>query len=253
MIPARVSLPGPPRRSLPSSDRDLDMTAVPHHTVPRLAALLALCLSAACHHDSSTAPPTTTSDVVKVTPDSATNLQVAVVGHTIHVTVIATNPNGSPASGQNAVWRISTGNGSISSTSTTTDANGKTGVEWTLGTVSGANVLVVSVGTGVTTVTATGAPDSLRVLNKVSADSQHVVPAASMPLVVRAVDRFGNPVAGVVVTWTSTGGTIAPISTTTGNGGNAQVTFTADTIPAVYTITATTTGLAPVVFTLTGG
>jgi len=75
---------------------------------------------------------------------------------------------------------------------TTTDANGKTSTDWTLGTTAGGNALTAAI-SGATSVTinAVAPPPPWRV-EKVSPDSQLIVPTASVPLVVRSVDKYGN-------------------------------------------------------------
>jgi hypothetical protein len=231
------------------------MTAVPRQPVLRVVTIIALCASAAvaCGHDSSnTTGPASSANGFSMAIDSGSNLQIAVVGHTIHVAVTLATSNGGSIGGQTATWLIASGGGTVASSSTVTDANGRTSNDWTLGTTSGQNTVSVSAAGVAVTVTATGAADALHGLIKVSTDSQTVVASSSTSFVVRAVDQFSNPVPGIDVAWAATAGTLTPASTTTGNSGNAQVTFTTDVVPTVYTVTATATGFAPVTFTLTG-
>ena len=70
------------------------------------------------------------------------------------------------------------------------------------------------------------------------------------PLIVHIADAAGNPVAGVTVTWTTTGGALSAASTTTDASGNTQVTLTAGAAAATYTVTATA-GALSAVFTIT--
>lgn len=229
------------------------MTAVSYRSSPLFVAALALSLAAACSHESSngtTSPGTSNS--VNITIDSGSNLQLAVVGTTIHVSVHAVNANGTIASGETATWTVTAGNGTVSAATTTTSPTGQATVDWTLGTAAGGNNLTVNISGVVTTITATGAPDVLSGLMKVSPDPLTIVSSSSSSIVVRAVDRFGNGIAGVAVTWTATGGLITPAATTTGDDGNATITFTTGPLPATYSITASATGVASKTYTLTG-
>ena len=78
--------------------------------------------------------------------------------------------------------------------------------------------------------------------------------AAAAPLRVRVQNAAGDPVAGVVVTWTVTsgGGTVSNPAQPTGADGNSSVTFTYG-IAGPQVITASIPGLSdsPQTFTLT--
>lgn len=203
--------------------------------------------SLACHHSSETGP-TEDPNVLTVTVDSGSNAQFATVGHAVHVTVTASKNTGSPVPGQTARWNVEGGGGTLSSSSTVTDADGRTGVDWTLGTLAGLNTVTVTIGGGVAVVLATGTADTVKSLNKISTDTQTVVASASTPIVARAVDAFGNGVQGVIVAWSATGGSVTPATTTTGTSGNAQATFTSPTTPGTFTITAAVPGLNSLTF-----
>lgn len=231
------------------------MTAVPLRHALRLIAALTLSAGAVvgCGHDSSNSTGVSSSaNGFSIAIDSGSNLQIVVVGHTIHTAVTLTSSTGGTVSTQTATWTVESGGGTIATATTTTNGSGRTSNDWTLGTAAGPQTLTVSVDGVAVTINATGAADALRGLIKVSTDSQTVVASSSTGIVVRAVDQFNNPVPGITVNWTSVGGTLTPATTTTGDGGNAQITFTTDAVPAKYTITATSPGFAPVVFTLTG-
>jgi phage tail sheath gpL-like len=89
-------------------------------------------------------------------------------------------------------------------------------------------------------------------LSKVSADTIAVAAGASTLVTVRAVDKLGNPVSGVVVSWASTGGALTITATTTGASGNAEVAFSSDATPRSYTVTATAAGLGTATFIVVG-
>jgi adhesin/invasin len=76
--------------------------------------------------------------------------------------------------------------------------------------------------------------------------------ALADPLVARVTDAFGNPVAGVTVTWTAQGGgSVDHARTTTGGDGRAQATRTLGPTAGTQSATAAAAGLAgsPVRFT----
>lgn len=229
------------------------MAAVRNRPLRPLVAVAALCatVSAACGHDSSNSAGPGTVNGFSLSIDSGSNLQLAVVGHTVHVAVTLANANGESVAGKTTTWIAETGGGSLSAVTTTTDANGRTSTDWTLGTAAGTNTLTASAAGTVVTITATGAPDALRGLIKVSPDPQTVVATASTSFIVRAVDQFNNPIPGILVSWTTSAGTLSTSSATTGPSGNAQTTLTTDAAPTVYTVTAATAGFAPVTFTAT--
>ena len=233
------------------------MTAVPLRPSFRFVAALALCASAAaaCGHDSSNATGTNSgsSNGFTVTIDSGSNLQIAVVGHSIHVEVTGASSSG--GTGRRTDCHVDRGDGWRNAAgrdhdhrcerkgSERLDARNDVGSEHAHRFDRRRRPLRS---------TPPASADALRGLIKVSTDSQTVVASSSTAFVVRAVDQFNNPVPGIAVNWTSSGGTLTPAATATGNSGNAQTTFTTDSLPAKYTITASTPGFAPVTFTLTG-
>ena len=198
------------------------MTAVPLRPSFRFVAALALCASAAaaCGHDSSNVTGTNSgsSNGFTVTIDSGSNLQIAVVGHSIHVEVTGASSSGGTVGGLTATWIVETGGGTLPVATTTTDANGRAANDWTLGTTSGPNTLTVSIAGAAVTIIATGSADALRGLIKVSTDSQTVVASSSTAFAVRAVDQFNNPVPGIAVNWMSSAGT----AHTRGDGNGQQ-------------------------------
>jgi hypothetical protein len=65
----------------------------------------------------------------------------------------------------------------------------------------------------------------------------------SAPLVVRALNSNGGPIANATVTWTiANGGTLSSTSTTTNANGETQVTVATGNTAIAYTITATAAG-----------
>jgi hypothetical protein len=123
---------------------------------------------------------------------------------------------------------------------------------WTLGDTARVYTLTAAItGASVTLQTTATAGDPVA-MSKVSHDTLVVAAGASTLVTVRAVDKLGNPVAGVVVSWASTGGALTAATTTTGASGNAEVAFSTDPTPRSYTINATATGLGTATFIVVG-
>jgi adhesin/invasin len=214
--------------------------------------------AAACGKDSTTAVPTDTTKLpttsgFSISVDSLNNMQTAPAGTTITVVATVANPDKTPAKSQVVTWKVTGGGGTVSDSTTTTDATGTTRVKWTLGTTSGANLLTAGSAGAAFIVTATGQPGALAKLVKVTPDTQRVVSSGLVSLVVRPADQFGNPIPNIAVTWKSAGGgSVQPATATSGTSGNATVTFVTDAKATTYTITATAPGVPAVTFTIIG-
>ncbi|NOT09429.1 MAG: hypothetical protein HOP28_14635 [Gemmatimonadales bacterium] len=128
-------------------------------------------------------------------------------------------------------FTISSGGGTLTTTTATSDANGLASTKWTLGNLSGTQtVLVAASGVTPVSVAATAraaAPQSVAV---VSGSNQTAVPGTTLPdsLRVRVLDRFGNPVSGATVTFTprANGGTVSPTTAVTDANGRAATRWT---------------------------
>ncbi|MEO8619836.1 MAG: fibronectin type III domain-containing protein [bacterium] len=123
------------------------------------------------------------------------------------------------------------GGGTASPSSTTTGATGVARTKWTLGSAAGLQSLVVQAGGSsvpALTITATALPAAPAQLTKTSGDQQTAVAGSPVPLVVLLADAFGNPVAGVSVTWQPTvgGGSVTPTTSVTDPTGHALTTWT---------------------------
>jgi adhesin/invasin len=202
------------------------------------ATALAVAL-AACHKDSPAAPTLPT----KIAPTPGSNAQVGTVGQQLAapVTVQVLDANGNPMSGVTITWTILAGGGSLDASTSTTDASGNALVHWTLGTVAGADSLQALVGGAVwVDVGATAQPGAVASLQKVSGDQQNVPDGStSAPIVVEALDQYGNVVPNATITWMDeNGGALSTTSTTTDSSGKATVTLATDQAPETYTIVA---------------
>jgi len=192
------------------------------------------------------------------------SLQTDTVGQAApeSLAVVVRDQFDNPVSGAIVTWAVTSGGGSVSTTSVPTDLQGRAAVSWTLGPVVGVQRVTASVGglagpSAEFVVTAlTGAAAQIVL---VSGNDQSAVAGTSLadPYVVRVTDAFGNPVAGVSVNWgvTAGGGSIAPLGAFTNAAGLDSAIRTLGTVAGVKldTATAAATGLtgSPIAFAAT--
>lgn len=210
--------------------------------------------TAACGSDSNenTVPPVATT----ITANSGSSGQTGAVGTALAspISVHVVDQNGAAMVGAAVTWTPTLASGSVQPTTSTTDASGNATTAWTLGSIVGTDSLTAAVGTGASVViTATGVAGSFSSLTLVSGNAQTVAAGSTTAaFVVKAVDQFGNPVAGATVSWAvSGGGSLSSSSTTTDATGTTSVTLTTGAAPATYAITATSGTATPVTFTVT--
>ena len=168
--------------------------------------------------------------------------------------------NGSAFAGVTVTFSVTAGEGILSSTTATTDANGQatTTLTLTLGSELGTNTVSATVeGLEPETFTATSVgqaiPDSLA---KVSGDGQEGTVGAVLaePFVVSVLDADGAAIAGAVVTFSVTagGGTLSAATATTDANGQAVTRLTLGSDAGTNTVSATVEGLESGTFTATG-
>jgi VCBS repeat-containing protein len=165
--------------------------------------------------------------------------------------------NGNGIGNRSISWIVSSGSGSVSPTTVTTDPNGLAATSWTPPAAVG-NYTVSAVFSGLPPVqfTATATADVPTTIELASGNNQSATVGTALPspLVVRVTDASDNPVANVGVTWAAqVGGSVSDATTATDANGLAQVTRTLGVLPGTYTTTATVEGLSgsPVTFTST--
>lgn len=167
---------------------------------------------------------------------------------------------GDPVANVGVTFSAGSGGGAVTGADQTTDAAGLATVgQWTLGTTAGTNTLFAdSPGLERATFTAEGTADAAAVMSVNLGDGQSAsrgTPVAEPPSVL-VEDTFGNPVAGVTVTFAvaSGGGSVTdPVQTTGANGAAFVGSWTLGPDLGENTLTATSDGLAgsPVTFTAT--
>jgi adhesin/invasin len=170
--------------------------------------------------------------------------------------------SGTPQQGTTVTWAAGGSDGSVSPTSSVTDAGGIATTAWTLGQTAGAQRATASLA-GATgspvTFTASATPGAATQLVLSGGDGQTGTPNATLSgaLKVKVGDQFGNGVQGVSVAWQVTGGTasVQPASSSTDASGIAQTAVTLGGTLGPVTITATSAALtgSPVTFHATVG
>jgi len=167
---------------------------------------------------------------------------------------------GNPVSGVTVTFAATAPNGSVTGPTPSTNAQGVATVgSWTLGTLARTDSLSASVsGIGAPAVfTATAAAGTAAAIVKSAGGTTGTVNANVAPApAVLVTDQFGNPVAGVTVTFAATAanGTVTGGSVGTNAAGLATVgSFKLATTARTDTLTASAGALTPVVFVVTAG
>ena len=206
----------------------------------------------------------TSGPAVKIALNAGDN-QSAVAGSTVPVvpSVKVTDAGGNAVSGIVVTFAVTSGGGSITTASATTNASGIANCgNWRLGSTVGANTLTATraglSGSPVTfAATGTVGAASKMVMNAGTGQTVHVGTAVTLPPSVLVTDANDNPVSGVAVTFAvnSGGGSVTGSPATTNASGIATVgSWTLGTVPGANTLNATSAGLSgsPVQFAATG-
>ena len=192
-----------------------------------IASGLVLLFLGACSSDSTSPTPTATSIVVV---SGASQVATVATSLASPVVVKVTDQSGNPVVGVSVMFAPSASAGSVSATQVTTDATGSASVTWTLGTVAGADSMMVTTGAlAPVAVVATAMPDAPTALTIVAGNNQ-TAPIDSMlasTLEVKVTDQYGNVVPNATVQWSDdAGGTLSATTTVTDANGLAQVQYT---------------------------
>ena len=163
---------------------------------------------------------------------------------------------GSALSGAVVTFSVTAGGGTLSSTTATTDANGRARSTLTLGSELGTNTVSATIaGLAAATFTATAVEQTPHSLTKVSGDGQggRAGEPLAKPFIVSVLDQDRAAFAGAVVTFSVTagGGTLSATTVTTDANGRAATRLTLGNDAGTNTVTATVAGLAAVTFTAT--
>jgi Bacterial Ig-like domain (group 1)/Bacterial Ig-like domain (group 3) len=171
--------------------------------------------------------------------------------------VRVTDAFGNPIHDVAVTWTTD-GGGDVSEATTVTGPDGLASVRRTLGPTAGSQQTLATAqglaGSPVT-FTHTATAGAAAVLELVSGDGQSAAVGTPLadPLVVRAHDAGGNPVAGLAVAWVvgEGGGSLAPATSTTAADGSASTLWTLGAAPGRNSATAVISGVGVVSFSAT--
>ena len=156
-----------------------------------------------------------------------------------------------PMEGATVTFTISAGGGSLSVTTSMTNANGQAESTLTLGTDAGTNTVAASVEgisqTQVFSAEASLPPPIPSTLSIVSGENQNGLTGEELenPFVVEVRDQYYDPMEGVTVTFTISagGGSLSVTTSMTNANGQAESTLTLGTDAGTNTVTASVEGI----------
>ncbi len=192
------------------------------------------------------------------------NSQTGTVGQTLDVPLVVevTDPANRPVPEVEVVFIAPAGAELVPNDTVFTGPDGRATVTYTLATVSGQQTIearakpVVPSVSLTTTFSQIAEPETASQLVMAAGDGQtgELQTALGDSLAVKAVDRFGNGVAGIEVTWDAEVGAVSPATMVTGSDGRAATQRTLGGRPGSYRTEASAPDLegSPVAFTATG-
>ena len=196
-------------------------------------------------------PPSTATTLVKISGDNQQGVINTALANPFFVEV--RDQNNSALSEIAVTFAVTTGGGTLSTTSTTTDTNGRASSTLTLGSSVGPNTVSVSaagIEDGVTftaEAVATPPPSTATTLVKISGDNQQGVINAALanPFIVEVRDQNNSALSGIAVTFavTTGEGTLSTTSTTTDTNGRASSILTLGASVGSPTVSVSAAGI----------
>ena len=198
----------------------------------------------------------TAGNAVSIAKSGGDNLASAAGSQVVH-RVVTRDARNNPRNGVAITWTLGSGGGSISPTQNTTGNDGTAEATRTLGANAGANTVVASApdiaGAPSVTFTATS-----RISGAVSIANATTGPFTDTTLhkrslTVKVTDEANQPVAGVAVSWSATGGSVSAPTATTNASGESTVQYTHGSASGSESAQASVSGLvgSPIQYVLT--
>lgn len=209
---------------------------------------LALAAAVACSSSNNgTGSGPTPTQIAKVSGDS----QVAPAGTGLGTpfSVVVKDASGAPVAGVAVSWSAASGGGSVSAPSTATGVDGIASVTRTLGTGAGTQTTTASVnglaGSPVTFTSVSHIQGATQIaVNGGNGQSDTVLATLATAISAVVKDEHNAPVAGVIVTWSVTGGgQVSQTTDTTDGSGITSVIRTFGAAAGTQSTVATVTGL----------
>jgi hypothetical protein len=197
--------------------------------------------------------------VVVISGDGQTGVAGNALGLPLVVEVQASD--NLPVPGAKVTFRAVTAGGRVHDTTAVADTAGRATTTLTLGNTAGTYRYEVGAGSlGSASVTAVATPALPTALTIVSGDAQmdFIGRTLGQPLVVKVADKFGGPVEGATIMWTTIAGSGTPSATSTASAsdGTARITYTLGSFANAELVRATLVGAnavaSNVVFSMTG-
>jgi hypothetical protein len=183
--------------------------------------------------------------------------QSGTVGTTLAAPIVLklTDTYGNPVTGASVSFSQGTATGTFSSNPVTTDSLGRATVSYTLPTKAGTITITASDGSVMKSVQARAVAGNATSVSVAAGNNQSAQPNTLLAksLIVGVKDQYGNPVAGVTVTFSDNGanGTFSNPTAISNASGQAAVQYTTPGQAGKVTIDGSVTGLNPAVFTVT--
>jgi hypothetical protein len=249
------------RRSKATSSRSrtTDLLGPGLRHIPKLAILFLLAFSA-CGGEGLLLPSAGQPVRIEIVSGDG---QIDTVGQSLPESLVVrvTDPEGREVQGIEVVFLAPADAVLAPNDTVFTDANGEAAVQYTLATAAGDQTIearatpVVATASLDTVFHATAHPEAAVSLVMAGGNEQVGEAGAALAdsLAVRAVDRFGNGVGGIEVSWEATGGAVSSPLVVTGPDGRAAVERTLGSRLGSYSTTASASlEGSPVAFTATG-
>jgi Bacterial Ig-like domain (group 1) len=167
--------------------------------------------------------------------------QTLLAGNHASIPLVAAivNSDGSPLPNVPVRWSVGTGGGSLETVADTTDVNGQSSTIYRSPALVGTATVTASAGQEGRPFTVLIVADTLGSLFAYGGNGAAALVGVPLTLTARATDRFGNPISGVDVTWSTSSGQLQATSSTTDSTGKASNVITVGPDTGAVSITAT--------------